>query len=149
MADSAEPFLTKAEESLAGAEPEFANHWYNNCASRCYYASFQDAVAALIREGIGPVGPSLQWGHDFVQAQFNGRLINARKVYPADLRDVLGRNRWLRGVADYKSGRDLSDAYFAVLSVRCQLGPDGRTVHSLPPRPIVWLSLWLSKDPPS
>jgi len=48
MAKSAisQVFLAKAEESLAGAESEFVNGRYNNCANRCYYASFQAAIAA-------------------------------------------------------------------------------------------------------
>lgn len=41
------------------------------------------------------------WGHDFVQAQFVGQLINRRKIYPADLRDSLARNSILRHTADY------------------------------------------------
>ncbi len=36
------PFLVKAQESLAGAESEFANGRYNNCANR-----IQDALAEL------------------------------------------------------------------------------------------------------
>ena len=30
-------YLDKAIESLAGAESEYANKRYNNCANRCYY----------------------------------------------------------------------------------------------------------------
>ncbi len=41
-------YLDKAIESLAGAESEFANRRYNNCANRCYYGMFQAAIAALI-----------------------------------------------------------------------------------------------------
>ena len=39
-------FLAKAEESLAGAESEYANGRYNNCANRCYYACFQETSCA-------------------------------------------------------------------------------------------------------
>lgn len=95
-----EIFLQKAEESLAGAESEFANGRYNNCANRSYYACFQAAIAALIRAGIQPRG--VQWGHDFVQAEFVGQLINRRKLYPAALRDALVRNLGLRQTADYR-----------------------------------------------
>ena len=42
-------YTDKAQESLAGAESEFANGRYNNCANRCYYACFQTAIAALLR----------------------------------------------------------------------------------------------------
>ena len=34
------PYLEKAVESLAGAESEYVNGRYNNCANRCYYACF-------------------------------------------------------------------------------------------------------------
>jgi len=45
-AHDVEIYLAKALESLEGAESELANRRYNNCANRCYYASFQAAVAA-------------------------------------------------------------------------------------------------------
>ncbi len=93
------PFLSKAVESLAGAELEFSSGWYNNCANRCYYACFQAAIAALQRAGIRPLGD--QWSHEFVPAQFDGGLIHRRKLYPTDLRNVLERNHALRRTADY------------------------------------------------
>ena len=34
-------YLDKAIESLVGAESEYADRRYNNCANRCYYAMFQ------------------------------------------------------------------------------------------------------------
>ncbi|MBI2876405.1 MAG: HEPN domain-containing protein [Candidatus Tectomicrobia bacterium] len=97
-----EEFLAKAEESLAGAESEFANGRYNNCANRCYYACFQAAVQALLRAGIQPNRTRAEWRHAFVQAQFVGHLINRRKQYPAALRDVLARTLILRQTADYE-----------------------------------------------
>lgn len=100
MVDESEIFLQKAVESLAGAESEFANGRYNNCANRCYYACFQAAIQALVRVGIQP-GPD-EWAHAFVQARFAGDLISRRKLFPANLRDVLARNLFLREMADYK-----------------------------------------------
>ncbi len=94
-----ELFLVKAEECLAGAESEFLNGRYNNCANRAYYACFQAAIAALVRASIRPRGG--QWGHDFVQSAFSGRLINRRKLYPPTLRTTLIRNYALREKADY------------------------------------------------
>jgi uncharacterized protein (UPF0332 family) len=70
--DPAALFLSKAEESLAGAESELANGRYNNCANRCYYACFQAAVSALMRAGVRPSGRAAEWGHAFVQATFAG-----------------------------------------------------------------------------
>jgi uncharacterized protein (UPF0332 family) len=92
-------FLRKALESLAGADSERANRRYNNCANRCYYAAFQAAIAALMREGIQSRGG--QWSHTFVQRQFAGQLIRRRKLYAAALRDTLPRLQKLRHEADY------------------------------------------------
>jgi uncharacterized protein (UPF0332 family) len=92
-------YLAKANESLLTAESEFVNGRYNSCANRCYYACFQAAIAALLREGIRPAG---QWRHEFVQAQFVGALINQRKRYDPELRRVLADNQSLRDQADYR-----------------------------------------------
>jgi uncharacterized protein (UPF0332 family) len=95
-------FLEKAEESFAGAESEFVNARYNNCANRCYYAVFQAAIYALAQAGITPTSRDAEWGHEFVRSHFIGQLINRRKLYPAQLRTVLEQNRALRQTADYK-----------------------------------------------
>jgi uncharacterized protein (UPF0332 family) len=92
-------YVTKAIESLLSAESEYVNGRYNSCANRCYYACFQAAIAALLREGIRPAG---QWSHAFVQAQFVGVLINQRKRYDPELRRVLSDNQILRDRADYR-----------------------------------------------
>ncbi|MGH2458861.1 MAG: HEPN domain-containing protein [Chloroflexota bacterium] len=101
MIDVAHVFLTKAGESLAGAESELANGRYNNCANRCYYACFQAAIAALVREKIDPSGSQGRWGHAVVQSEFVRQLIQRRKVYPGELRDVLARCLSLRQQGDY------------------------------------------------
>jgi uncharacterized protein (UPF0332 family) len=102
MIETEDPYWGKAEESLAGAESEFTNGRYNNCANRCYYSCFQAAVVALKRAGIRPRGSSGQWSHDFMPAQFDGLLIGRRKLYATDLRGVLARNYGLRAAADYE-----------------------------------------------
>jgi uncharacterized protein (UPF0332 family) len=99
MLERDHPLLHKARESLAGAQLEFTNGWYNNCANRCYYACFQAAIAALQRAGIRPRGD--QWSHAFVSAQFEGQLIYRRKHYSTALRSVLERTHALRRKADY------------------------------------------------
>src|SRR5215217_910669 len=93
-------YLAKATESLLTAESEFVNGRYNSCANRCYYSCFQAAVAALLREGIRSRG---QWGHEYVQAQFVGVLINQRKRYDSDLRRVLADSQILCDQADYRA----------------------------------------------
>jgi uncharacterized protein (UPF0332 family) len=99
MAEDIIIYVTKATESLQTAESEFVNGRYNSCANRCYYAGFQAAIAALLREGIRPAG---QWSHAFVHAQFVGVLLNQRKHYDAGLRRVLADNQILRDQADYR-----------------------------------------------
>jgi uncharacterized protein (UPF0332 family) len=98
MAENDAIYLDKALESLRGAASEYTNGRYNNCAARAYYAAFQAAIHALEHDGVHAV----TWGHDFVQAEFVGRLIIRRKRYDADLRDTLVRNLELRQAADYR-----------------------------------------------
>lgn len=96
-------WLLKALENIAAAQSELINSRYNSCANRCYYACFQAAIWALLRAGVRPRGAGEQWGHDFVQAQFAGELVNRRKLYPADLRSTLTQNYALRQTADYST----------------------------------------------
>ena len=102
MIDATALFLEKALESLAGAESELANGRYNNCANRCYYACFQAAIVALTRARVTPRGGSGAWSHAFVPAQFDGELVNRRKLYPTELRGTLNRAYKLRSKADYE-----------------------------------------------
>jgi uncharacterized protein (UPF0332 family) len=102
MLDLAGIFLEKAQENLAAATSELTQGRYNSSANRSYYAVFHAAIYALIRQGIRPPGGSDIWGHDFVQAQFVGQLINRRKRYPASLRTTLADNYTLRELADYR-----------------------------------------------
>jgi len=98
--DVAELYLAKALESLAGAESEFANQRYNNCANRCYYACFQAAITALIGADIRP--PRVDWEHDFMRSQFVGLLINRRKLYTTSIRGTLTLTTSARITADYE-----------------------------------------------
>jgi uncharacterized protein (UPF0332 family) len=94
-------YMTKARESLASAEADFAAARYNSCANRAYYACFQAAIAALLLAGIRSPNPKGEWSHEFVQSQFNGVLINRRKLYPSPLRRVLRDTIEVREKADY------------------------------------------------
>ncbi len=105
MFDINQVWLDKALENLESARSELINRRYNSCANRSYYACFQAAVYALIRDGT-PVRRDLrQWGHDFVQAEFARQLIVRRKLYASVLRSTLTENYALREVADYKTER--------------------------------------------
>jgi uncharacterized protein (UPF0332 family) len=96
-------YLEKAEENLACAQSEFISGRYNSCVSRAYYSCYQAAIYALARAGIRSTGTQRQWSHEFVQAQFNGVLINRRRQYPASLRGSLNQNYILRLMADYST----------------------------------------------
>ena len=102
MSEFSDAFLSKARESLAGAESEFMNARYNNVANRAYYACYQAAVAALELASVRPPGGVNRWSHGFVQSQFAGLLVNRRKRYPAALRDALSTLVDLREQADYE-----------------------------------------------
>ena len=92
--------LTKARECLAGAVSEYTARRYNNVANRCYYAAFLAAIAALMRAGIQPQSKDGSWGHEFVQAQFNGTLVR-RKLYSSSIGEDLAILIRLRHLADY------------------------------------------------
>jgi uncharacterized protein (UPF0332 family) len=98
-----EAYLNKAMESLDGAQSEFDNERFNNSANRAYYAAFQAAIGALLRDGIWR-GDG-KWPHTFVQSEFVGKLINRRRRYPSRLRQTLFDLQELRHRADYGGSR--------------------------------------------
>ena len=99
--EEAQIYIAKALESLASAQADFVAARYNSCANRAYYACFQAAVAALFVANIRPANPRGEWSHEFVQSQFNGLLINRRKLYPVSLRRTLRDTIEVREKADY------------------------------------------------
>jgi uncharacterized protein (UPF0332 family) len=101
VVDEERIYIDKALESLASARADFAAMRFNSCANRSYFACFQAAVAALVAASIRPADPKGEWSHEFVQSQFNGRLVNRRKLYPPPLRGVLRDTIEVRDKADY------------------------------------------------
>jgi len=91
-------YLAKARSSLRTAQTAYAQGDFDSCASRAYFAVFQAEIAALIKL---TEFRQAQWRHDRVQAEFNRRLILARKLFSASLRsthyDLVG----IRHTADY------------------------------------------------
>jgi uncharacterized protein (UPF0332 family) len=91
-------YLAKAKNSLRTARSAYERRDFDSCASRAYFAVFQGEIAALIKL---TEFRQEQWSHERVQAEFNQRLIQARKGFPASLRsihdDLIGR----RHTADY------------------------------------------------
>ena len=98
-------YLEKAEENLAAAQSELINGRYNSCANRAYYSCYQAAIYALTQAGLRSTSTQREWSHEFVQAQFNGVLLNRRRLYPASLRGTLNQNYALRLMADYSTDR--------------------------------------------
>jgi uncharacterized protein (UPF0332 family) len=92
-------FFRKAEKNLAAAEICFENNLYDAAANRAYYAVFQAAVAALAHYGI----QKKRLDHEWAQAQFNGKLVKRRKVFPGKLKSYLPDMQALRDLADYKT----------------------------------------------
>lgn len=101
MVEGEDALLRKAAECLDGAESEYVNRRFNNCANRCYYACYEAAVATLTRQGFRPGGDG-RWSHKAIHALFVGQLINRRKLYPGDFRETLSLNGALRQTADYR-----------------------------------------------
>lgn len=112
--DLAIVFWAKAQENLAGAEAEYLSGRYTVSATRSYYSAFQAAIVALLDAGL-PARTGT-WGHDYVQAQFVGELINRRKRYPTEFRDTFRVLMEVRLKADY--GRALVTQREAVRAVR-------------------------------
>jgi uncharacterized protein (UPF0332 family) len=100
--DLAGSFLDKARESVTGARVEYEGGRYNDAANRSYYACYQAAVHALTLEGIRIPGGGNEWGHDFVQSQFRGQLVNRGHRYETALRDTLQENYRMRVRGDYE-----------------------------------------------
>ncbi|MDM8517315.1 HEPN domain-containing protein [Desulfobacterales bacterium HSG16] len=92
-------FLDKAKENLAAAKICFDNGFYNACANRAYYAAFQAAVSALADRGI----KREKLDHKWVQAEFNGKLIKRRKIYPGRMKSHLVKMQIVRDRADYST----------------------------------------------
>ena len=129
MAQTSDAFLAKARESLAGASSEIESGRYNNAVNRAYYACFQAAIAALDLAGVRPSGGKQAWGHDFVQAQFSGLLVNRRKVYPTTLRGTLNDLMDLRHEADYRPG-NITETQAARAVVRARAFVDAVLVEA-------------------
>jgi uncharacterized protein (UPF0332 family) len=119
MSENRDPdaYLRKAEESAAGALSELESERFNNCMNRAYYAVFQAAISALLRNGIWR--GDRKWPHAFVQSEFIAKLINRRRSYPPRLRATLSDLLSLRHRADY-SGSTISRAEANLAVRRCQ-----------------------------
>lgn len=89
-------FLARAQENLADAEAAFEAGRYNAAANRAYYAAFHAAIAVLIHFGQMP-----NIDHAPVRAGFSKYLINEKKIFPANMTNMLKLIMEVRSEADY------------------------------------------------
>lgn len=90
--------MHKAESNLRVAAAALDADECDPSVSRAYFAVFHAEITALLR--LTDFRPE-SWGHDRVQAEFNRRLVNERKLFSGGLRlvhsDLIGR----RHITDY------------------------------------------------
>jgi uncharacterized protein (UPF0332 family) len=91
-------YLAKAKNSLGAAQHAYEQGDFDSCTSRAYFAILQAEIAALIKP---TEFRQEQWRHKRVQAEFNQRLIQAPKVFPASLRSTHDNLIGRRHTADY------------------------------------------------
>ena len=126
MKNSAD-YLEKAQSSYAGALACLEKRAFDSCVSRCYYAVFQGAIAALLE--LTDFRPQAgEWSHKATQAEFNRRLVMRRKVFSGENgRTLLTLIEW-RHRADYsptsssrqtaKASIALADAFLTAVVTR-------------------------------
>jgi len=90
-------FMSKARANLDAARLCFESGLHDASTNRAYYAAFQAAVAALAQRGI----KKSVLGHEWVQAEFNGKLIKRSKVFPGKFKSYLPDMQAVRDIADY------------------------------------------------
>lgn len=89
--------MGKALANLHAARFCFESGFYDASAKRAYYAAFQAAVSALAQRGI----KKSVLGHEWVQAEFNGKWIKRAKVFPSKFKSYLPDMQSVRDIADY------------------------------------------------
>ncbi len=92
-----EAFMRKARNNLAAARHCYDAGLYDAAANRAYYAAFQGAVAVLAHYGVRKD----RLDHEWVQAEFSGRLIQRRKIFTGKIRSYLSDMQAVRDIADY------------------------------------------------
>ncbi len=96
-----EDYVSKGQKSLKAARILFEVELYDSCISRCYYAMFQMAVAAVTKLGIRPPKEGT-YSHSWVQAVIAQEVIYRRKRMPRKFGGYLPLVLELRREADYK-----------------------------------------------
>jgi len=94
-------FIAKAERFLGSAEHLLALGDYDSCSSRCYYAAFFMAEAALMQKGLEPSshrGVIRLFGQHFIQTG----------IFPPELGRILSRAYDVRLTGDYAVGLSVS-----------------------------------------
>jgi uncharacterized protein (UPF0332 family) len=100
-------YLSKSLNSLAVANELYQKGYYDDCASRAYYACFQIAIIALQVHGI--IGTDVRnYTHKYVIGNFVKYLINEKAIYSTSIRSYLKRLEELRLTADYEPEKHIS-----------------------------------------
>ena len=90
--------MEKARRFLGAAQCCYENGFCDSCVSRCYYAVYRAAIAALEKEGFRR--PS--WNHGSLMVKFRRQLIDKRGSYASEFQDILRDTYRRRVIADYK-----------------------------------------------
>ncbi len=114
-------FIDRAERFLKSAEQLMRISDYDSCASRCSYAMFFMAEAALMLEGFSPTshrGVIVLFSQHFVQTGiFDARLGRAlRRAY-----DVRLTGDYAIGISVSREEAEDLPSYLEILSKRCGL----------------------------
>ena len=96
-----EALLAKAYEKLRIARISFDNKFYNDAASRAYYAAFHAVTAVLAFHGF------TFSSHGKVLGSFNRELIN-KGLFPVDTAQKLQRLFRDRQIGDYYIDKEIS-----------------------------------------
>ena len=90
--------MEKAKRFVGAAKCCSERGFYDSCASRCYYAVYRAAIAALEDEGFGRP----HWNHGTLKRVFDRELIGRRGRFSVEHSDILSNCYYQRVIADYK-----------------------------------------------
>lgn len=90
--------MRKAKLFIQAAEICHQQGHYDSAASRCYYAVYRAAIAALQADGY----LRRSWNHGTLQRMFNEKLIEEKEEYPDQFEMHLRTCYEQRVIADYR-----------------------------------------------
>jgi uncharacterized protein (UPF0332 family) len=103
-----ENYFKKSCQSLESANELYRKGYYDDCASRAYYACFQIALVSLCYHEIIAEKEAKGKTHGTVTGYFVNHLINERSIYPVHIKRYLYELREHRSTADYEPDKRIS-----------------------------------------